>query len=142
MTSEADSSILPPTNQAPQFCAYFGPPITFNKNKQLSPPPPAYTVVVIPSTTNNAEYMKLFTDPAAVLNKLISQRQLHSQQILRINRYIDNQEKAINTRLVAALCLSIFGIALESIGIDLFVAYVNDVYGRYQPSSYCGRIYI
>jgi len=40
-----------------------------------------------------------------------------------------------------ALCLSIFRIALESIGIGLFVAYVNDLCGHYQTSSYCGRIY-
>jgi len=148
MTSEADFSILPPTNHTPRFCAYFDPPLTFNKNKQLSPPPPAYTAVAIPSTTNNAEYMTLFTDPATVFNELINQRsstiiqrQLNSQEILRINQYIDNQEKSINARLVVVVCLCIFGIALEFSGIDLFLAYFNDLCGHYQTSSYCSPTY-
>ncbi len=51
MTSEADSSIPPPINHTPRFCAYFDSPITFNKNKQLAPTPSAYTAVAIPLTT-------------------------------------------------------------------------------------------
>jgi hypothetical protein len=147
MTSEADSYILPPTDHTSQFYTYFGSLTASNKNEQL-PPPPAYTAVATLSTTNNAEYVRPLTNPATVFNDLvnqqsspITQRQLNSQQILRINEYIDNQEKAVNDRLGAALCLSIFGIVLGSIGIGLFITDHNNLCGYYHTSSYCGRIY-
>jgi hypothetical protein len=72
MTIETDSSIALPTVHAPQFYADFGPQIASNKNEQL-PLPHAYTAIEIPSTVNNIEHMKPFTDSLFVVNELVNQ---------------------------------------------------------------------
>ncbi|CAF2385134.1 unnamed protein product [Rotaria sp. Silwood2] len=147
MTTKTDDSIPPPTAHAPQYYADFGTLTASNINEQL-PPPPAYTALSMPSTENTTENMKPFTNPSTVVNELVNQRfspttqrRLNSQQILRITQYIDNQEKMMNDKLVAALCLSIVGIAAGITCIILFAVFHKDSCGYYQRTSSCVRTY-
>jgi uncharacterized membrane protein YwzB len=149
MTSETDSSHLPSIHRTSQFHAYFDTSIRSDKNEQIpQASPPAYTVVPVPSSDNNTENTRLVNNPADVLNQFVNQRsssliqrQPNSEQILRINQYIDNQEKKINNKLAAALCLSIVAIVLGSTGIGFFIVYHNESCSPNQTSSYCNRTY-
>ena len=147
MSTETDSSVSPPAAHAPQYYADFGPPTGSNQNEQLPPPPP-YTVVPIPATANNTEQMKASTEPVTVVNELVNQRfspttqrQLNSQQIVRITQYIDHQEKLVNDKLAVAICISIIGLAVGIACIGLFIAYHKDLCDDYGTSTSCARTY-
>ncbi|CAF3395155.1 unnamed protein product [Rotaria sp. Silwood1] len=147
MTTKTDDSIPPPTAHASQYYADFGTPIVSNTNEQF-PPPPAYTAVAIPSAANTTARMKPITNPSTVVNELVNQRfspttqrQLNSQQILRITQYIDNQEKMVTNRFAVALCISIVGMVVGITCVSLFIVFHKDLCGFYQTASSCVRAY-